>query len=461
MRFLACLLLLSFAAFCQGTPVDCTPGTYTITAAGAQASISNANSGTPCVSWRVTYNSTGFSALSIQLETSPDNSSWTIVTNSICSTSVSPPCMIDGSNPTTSTTNATFAARAYGRYVRLNVTAVTGSGTITARVFGYKGLSAAVGGGGGGGGSPTIASTTDLLQGDGTGSAIASGIGNVTPGVLASLPSSCTAPSFYYATNAAPNSNLYACNVNDGKFYVVSGGGASVGNGIFTVVRTSGTVLTLGSGCSSTAPCQVDFIGVGTCSITASSTATSSAGSDTAYIYLTPACTLTVGHNTGSNLTCSAGCTVVTGITAFPASAVQLATATRTAGVWDTTGVTNVNPGGKPSKIPPASCQPGIGDGLNAIPAGTYLQSTCYNDSGGTWTISEILCFSDNNGTSTCNATNSAATGLLTGAVTATNSFASGTQSATKTLAAGDFVKWTFVADGTSKQLSAVFTIVR
>jgi hypothetical protein len=104
------------------------------------------------------------------------------------------------------------------------------------------------------------------------------------------------------------------------------------------------------------------------------------------------------------------------------------------------------------------SCQPGLGDGLNAIPAGTYLQTTCYNDTGVTVTITGIKCFTDNSGTSTLNATNGAATALLTGAVTCTSSFAAGTQSGTTTIASGDFIKFTFVADGTSKQTSWVVT---
>ncbi len=99
-------------------------------------------------------------------------------------------------------------------------------------------------------------------------------------------------------------------------------------------------------------------------------------------------------------------------------------------------------------------CYPGLGDGLNAIAAGTYLQTNCYNNSGVTWTITRIGCFSDNSGASTLNATNGAATGLLSGAVTCTSAAggAAGTQSGTTTIANGDVIKFTFVADGTSKQ---------
>lgn len=106
-------------------------------------------------------------------------------------------------------------------------------------------------------------------------------------------------------------------------------------------------------------------------------------------------------------------------------------------------------------------CDSGLGDGLNAMTAGTYLQSFCYNDSGVTWTITGIKCFTDNSGTSTLNATNGAGTGLLTGAVTCTTAFAAGTQSGTTTIAAGDFIKFTFAADGTSKQSTWVVSLTQ
>ena len=103
------------------------------------------------------------------------------------------------------------------------------------------------------------------------------------------------------------------------------------------------------------------------------------------------------------------------------------------------------------------SCQTGLGDGLNAISSGTYLQSYCYNDTGSTLTISGIRGYTDA-GTVTLNATNGAGTALLTGAITCSTSFAAGTQGATTTLASGDFIKFTFVADGTAKQTTWVVT---
>ena len=94
----------------------------------------------------------------------------------------------------------------------------------------------------------------------------------------------------------------------------------------------------------------------------------------------------------------------------------------------------------------------GLGDGLNAIPAGTYLESTCKNTTGVTVTITGVQCLTDNAGSSTLNAAGNSLGALLTGAITCSSSYVAGTQSANVALTNGDFIKFTFVADGTSKQ---------
>lgn len=83
----------------------------------------------------------------------------------------------------------------------------------------------------------------------------------------------------------------------------------------------------------------------------------------------------------------------------------------------------------------------------------------CVNNSGATWTITGIHCLTDNAGTSTLNAYNNAGTSLLTGAITCnatkTSGGAAGTQSATTTIANTDGINFVFVADGTSKYVTA------
>lgn len=104
------------------------------------------------------------------------------------------------------------------------------------------------------------------------------------------------------------------------------------------------------------------------------------------------------------------------------------------------------------------SCETGIGDGLNAVPAGTYLQSFCYNTTGVTVTLTGVKCYIDGGTTSTLNAAGNTLGALLTGAVTCSTSFAAGTQSANVALTSTDYIKFTWVADGTAKQTTWVVT---
>ena len=145
------------------------------------------------------------------------------------------------------------------------------------------------------------------------------------------------------------------------------------------------------------------------------------------------------------------------GITTGPTSSTSgdIATFTGTAGQLQDGGTFASN---IPSQYKTWSCQPGLGDGLNAIAAGTYLESTCMNTTGVTVTLTGLKCFTDNAGTSTMNAAGNTLGALLTGAVTCSTSFAAGTQSANVALTNGDYIKFTFVADGTSKQTTFVVT---
>jgi hypothetical protein len=117
-----------------------------------------------------------------------------------------------------------------------------------------------------------------------------------------------------------------------------SGGGASMANqlGDLAAVRTSSTVLSIGTGCTPASPCNVRF-GYQVYSVTNSATASiSGSGIGTAYIYLTSSGVLMVGHNL--TVTCSAGCTQQTGVTSFPPNVLPIYIWTATNGTWDTTG---------------------------------------------------------------------------------------------------------------------------
>jgi hypothetical protein len=177
--------LVLLCAVCAGlgygqttqTAYDCVQsGTLTSATTGTTIPNNLQSGQSTCRDWAIAIYSDGFSAYSIRFEGADRTSggvagSWTAVPNTICSSTVQPPCVIDGSNPVTTVGYVTFSVRDYAPFVRLNVTSVTGTGHIYYRVFGYKGLSAKAGSGtgSGGGGALTIAGTTNQTAATGAG----------------------------------------------------------------------------------------------------------------------------------------------------------------------------------------------------------------------------------------------------------------------------------------------------
>jgi len=128
-------------------------------------------------------------------------------------------------------------------------------------------------------------------------------------------------------------------------------GGVTAGNGIEVSVgavsyrgrlnntRTSATVLTFGSDCSSSYPCVIAAAGSTMYPLTASFTVTISTGTGTLYIYKSSAGTTTVAKTTGDSMdpSCS-GCTVGSAVTDFPSNSTPLYVCTATASAtWDAT----------------------------------------------------------------------------------------------------------------------------
>lgn len=106
----------------------------------------------------------------------------------------------------------------------------------------------------------------------------------------------------------------------------------------FAPERTSATVLTYGTGCSASTPCNVRFNQT-VYSFTAGGTVDLSGASQrgTAFAYITPAGKLTIGSNL--SIKCS-NCSAVAGVTGFPPNAIPLWswTALSSAGAWDPAG---------------------------------------------------------------------------------------------------------------------------
>jgi hypothetical protein len=151
-----------------------------------------------------------------------------------------------------------------------------------------------------------------------------------------SLPATCMIGQAFMMTGGAAGSNLYFCLSNNE--WTLEGGSGSSGpaTGLSTLSSsTSGPILTIGALCSISLPCNVRF-GATVYAITSPATATLTAGTGTAYVYVSSSGVLTVGHNL--TLSCASVCTAASGVTAFPNDSTPLAIWTANAGTW-TNGV--------------------------------------------------------------------------------------------------------------------------
>jgi len=160
-RFLLLLLFLAFPLLSQ-TPLpiapDCTIGPTILTAAARYPTTGYSNT-QGCVYWVLWYKSTGFTVIAMELDSAPDSSgsagSW-VAFNGTAQV---------GSNSMTSTAGAyvilTAATSGYVPWVSINLGTATGTGTVTAGAYGYKGdVFFSSGGGGGGGTTPIISACT-------------------------------------------------------------------------------------------------------------------------------------------------------------------------------------------------------------------------------------------------------------------------------------------------------------
>jgi hypothetical protein len=155
------------------------------------------------------------------------------------------------------------------------------------------------------------------------------------------LPPLCQVGEFFYKTNSPAGQNVYGCTATN--IWTLEGGSGGSSGGIssvaqltdFIVTPQSGTVLSIGANCSSATPCNVR-VGSTIYTFQAGATASISAGTGTAYIYVDRNGVLTVGHNI--SVTCSQPCIAASGITSFPADVVPLYAWTSGSGQWNPNG---------------------------------------------------------------------------------------------------------------------------
>jgi hypothetical protein len=256
--------LIILCAALAGLPLaaqDCS-FTFAFTGNATQTAVSNISGNVPCVNWRITLSATGSLSTTATFYTSPDNSVFTAVPNTVCSSTVQPPCILQGANPIVGTQGMMYVA-AYGAFVRIVTTSSSGTGSGTIRGYGAKGASAqALPSSGGGSGTVSNVATTSPITGGpitGTGTigldttkVAQKFFGTAAPGSVATnLPGDLftdTTAHNEYVCNAPSGTAAPACtSVTAAGWLLVNGGGGGSGT-----VTNTGTLpsnaLILGNG---------------------------------------------------------------------------------------------------------------------------------------------------------------------------------------------------------------------
>ena len=167
MKLKLILFLLPLGLLAQQPPA-CTPsstsnwkGAFTTAAAGTSNANNTANPN--CNAFALTWTSptTGITALSIQLEGSDDNSTFTAFTGTTT--------VLVGTNPSTSLSGAiVIQASSHLAYIRARVNSISGSGVVNYQIYGYNGVTPAARAGGGGGTVTAVTATAPLTSSGGT-----------------------------------------------------------------------------------------------------------------------------------------------------------------------------------------------------------------------------------------------------------------------------------------------------
>jgi hypothetical protein len=143
---------------------------FKLNSAGTSSVFDNRTKG--CVTWAVTYTGTGFSALSLTVQGAADSSGSPGAFGTVTA--------VAGLNPNTAVSQASSTFATYFPWMRVALSGLTGAGSVTGTLYGWRiGAQAGASGGGGGGGggavwgpdAPGVAPTQPPVQGgifDGT-----------------------------------------------------------------------------------------------------------------------------------------------------------------------------------------------------------------------------------------------------------------------------------------------------
>jgi hypothetical protein len=144
------------------------------------------------------------------------------------------------------------------------------------------------------------------------------------------LPTTCSMGAVFVALGNPPGQNVYVC--TSSNVWSLQGGGSGSGSApnVLTV-SAAANILSIGSGCYEVSPCNVR-VGSSVYAFVNGMTATLSSGSGTAFVYVSSAGVLTVGHNL--TLSCAGGCVAQAGIVGFPTDSYPIAVWTAVNGTW-------------------------------------------------------------------------------------------------------------------------------
>lgn len=159
--------------FAWGQTPSCNfKGSFTATGVSpANPGFANNTASPTCNAWALTWNTTGFSAISIQLQGSDDGSSWTAFSGTST--------VLVGANPSTALSGAIVVqASSTLAHLQVKLNSATGSGTVSFQAYGYNGVTnAAKGASGGGSGTVNPGTAGQIAYYAETGSAVSGATG--------------------------------------------------------------------------------------------------------------------------------------------------------------------------------------------------------------------------------------------------------------------------------------------
>lgn len=160
MRRTLLFLILAFAglAHAQPGPVSIRPDCFqffTFTTTGNSNVFDNRSAG--CPYFAIAYSSNGFSGLSLVVQVAPDAGGTPGAFSTYTANS--------GSNPNTATTQATSTFSGYFPWLRVQLTSITGAGSLSGILYGWRTPPALIAGGGTSGGCPGTTGTPCVVIG--------------------------------------------------------------------------------------------------------------------------------------------------------------------------------------------------------------------------------------------------------------------------------------------------------